>query len=89
MGSSGNIVGAPLQLAEQTGGTPDAFNNNPAIIAALATVPDDVIDTTRVPNPFKGLGAGKYPASNDVDLGLADAGLAVSLHFVDRRRGGY
>lgn len=53
MGCSGNIVGAPIQLAEQTGQASanlSIITNSSTIRSALAAVPDTLIDAGRVSN---------------------------------------
>ncbi|KAK4701506.1 lysophospholipase, partial [Phenoliferia sp. Uapishka_3] len=74
MGCSGNILGAPIFLAERSIDL-TAITDNPDISAALDAVPDEKADNGRVINPFAGLSSATgYPASADLELALIDGG---------------
>ena len=62
MGSSSDILGEGIETAGST------LAANPAVIAALAPVPDQVVDTGRVPAPFRGLAPGAYAESAQTEI---------------------
>ncbi|KAL8292316.1 hypothetical protein RQP46_001782 [Phenoliferia psychrophenolica] len=77
MGCSGNIFGAPIQLAEGAINV-SAISNSVEINKALGQVPDEKLDNGRVVNPFLGLSAATgFPATSDAELALLDGGLGT------------
>lgn len=62
MGCSSNIFGEAIETAGST------LAADPAVIGALSPVPDQVVDTGRVPSPFQGLNPGVYAESAQTEI---------------------
>lgn len=70
MGGSGDIFGNAAQSYEDP-----LTTQTPALAVVLNAVPQNLITTLRIPNPFQVLNASTWPASGNAELNLLDGGL--------------
>lgn len=80
-GNTGNIFGALEQTAEQDAAQPN-ITSNATFSRIIGSIPDQIVDTGRVANPFLGLSPSTFPSSSDTNLHLVDGGLGVRQIFI-------
>lgn len=70
MGGSGDIFGNAAQSYEDP-----LTTQTPALAVVLNAVPQNLVTTLRIPNPFQALNSSTWPPSGNAELNLLDGGL--------------